>query len=112
MSAMEHVQIRTETHPDIEMVQRVVETAFIHDSAVGDLLSALRRSSAWRSLSFVAEIDADIVGHACFTRGWLDAPAKLVEVLVLSPMSVVPAWQRKGIGKALITESIRHLEDR
>src|SRR5579863_4041026 len=104
MNAVSQVHVRAETGAELDAIGRVVRDAFGSHDGVDALLWALRRSSAWRGLSFVAESEGEIVGHVCFTRGWLDAPSKLVEVLVLSPMSVVPQWQRKGIGTALIQE--------
>ena len=112
MGAVRHVRVRSETDAELVAVAQVVREAFGPHKGVDDLLLALRRSSAWRGLSFVAEQEGVIVGHVCFTRGWLDAPSKLVEVLILSPMSVLPEWQRKGIGTALIKESIKLLAGR
>jgi putative acetyltransferase len=66
-------------------------------------VDALRASADWiEGLSFVAEEGGRIVGHVLFTRALLDAPPRLVDVLVLSPMSVAPDRQRRGIGSALI----------
>jgi putative acetyltransferase len=47
-----------------------------------------------------------IVGHALFTRSLLDAPSRLVEVQVLSPLGVAPARQRQGIGAALVRRGL------
>jgi putative acetyltransferase len=74
---------------------------------VGELVDALRRSPDWvPGLSFVAEVDSEVVAHILFTRSLLDAPARLVDVLVLSPVSVAPAHQRRGIGSALIRHGL------
>ncbi len=51
-------------------------------------------------LSLVAEVDGKIVGHIMFTK----AEVGDSKVLVLAPLSVLPDYQRKGIGKALISE--------
>ena len=84
-------------------VRAVVEAAFATEPVVGELVDALRRSPDWLpGLSFVAELDGGVVGHVLFTRSLLDAPRRLVDVLVLSPVSVAPAHQRRGIGTALI----------
>ena len=107
----EDIIVRPETQADIGRTEQVVRDAF-HPSDTHLLLRALRLSSAWRDLSFVAELDYSVVGHVCFTRGWLDAPSRLVEVLILSPMSVAPDHQRKGIGKKLVTDSLAVLSDR
>ena len=49
-------------------------------------------------LYLVAEMDGKIVGHIMFTR------AKVEEntVLALAPLSVLPKYQRRGIGVSLI----------
>jgi putative acetyltransferase len=47
-----------------------------------------------------------VVGHGLFSRGWLDAPRQLVEIAVLSPLGVLPSWQRRGVGSALVREGL------
>ena len=69
-------------------------------------------SDAWRDLSFVASLDGDVVGHVSYSRGWLDAPSRLVEVLVLSPLSVRPDVRRRGVGSQLVTDSLAGLAER
>jgi putative acetyltransferase len=104
--------VREERLDDAEAVRRVVQAAFVGE-AVPELLDDLRRSVAWLDLSLVAcDAEGEVVGHVCFTRAWLDAPARLVEVLVLSPLSVRPDRQRTGVGTRLVTESLRRLEGR
>jgi putative acetyltransferase len=102
------IDIRVERPKDHGAVRRVVGAAFGTHDIVPDLVDMLRQSTAWRpELSLVAEKDGAVVGHVLATRGWIDAPASLVEVLVLSPLSVDPPLQRRGIGAALV----RHLLD-
>jgi putative acetyltransferase len=103
--------VRPESVDDVALTREVVAAAF-GDEPVADLLEALRTSSGWRDLSFVAERDGHVVGHVAFTRGWLDAPDRLVEVLVLSPLSVHPAAQRSGVGSALVRRSLELLDGR
>ena len=103
--------VRAETADDAEVVRRVVAGAFGGEK-VPELLDAMRDSVAWLDLSFVLEEKGEVVGHIAYTRGWLDAPRKLVEVLVLSPLSVRVDRQRAGIGSQLVTETLRSLEDR
>lgn len=103
--------VRTETPQDLESTREVVAAAF-GDEPVADLLDGLRRSNAWRDLSFVAEEEGRVVGHVSFTRGWLDAPSRLVEVLVLSPLSVHPAAQGRGVGTLLVRRTLELLEAR
>lgn len=99
--------LRREGPGEEAAVRRVVEEAFVDEPVVGELVDALRRSPDWvPGLSFVAELDGRIVGHILFTRSLLDAPRRLVDVLVLSPVSVAPAQQRRGIGGALIRHGL------
>jgi putative acetyltransferase len=103
--------VRPESDDDVDAVRRVVTSAFGGDR-VPQLLDALRESVAWLDLSFVAEKDDEVVGHVAYTRGWLDAATKLVEVLVLSPLSVAPEQQRSGVGSALVRETLEAMKHR
>ena len=93
-------------------IRDVVRAAFGPEEGVERIVDDLRRSDAWVGLSFVAEYEGRLVGHVSFTRSLLDAPNRLVEVLVLSPLSVRPARQGQGIGSALVRYALRELEER
>lgn len=97
--------VRPERPDDHDAVRAVVSAAFGEDS-VAELLDALRTSPAWLDLSWVAEDEAGVVGHVSLTRAWVDDPRALVDVLVLSPLSVRPDHQRAGVGTALVTEAL------
>lgn len=103
--------IRLEAPEDEAAVRALVVDAF-GDEALGALLDDLRASAAWLGLSFVAELDDEIVGHVAYTRAWVDDPNELVEVLVLSPLSIRPDHASKGIGTALVMESIESFGER
>ena len=47
-----------------------------------------------------------MVGHVGLSQGWVDARRDLVEVWVLSPLSVVPERQREGFGTALVAAAV------
>jgi putative acetyltransferase len=100
--------VREESPQDVDPVRRVVAAAFGGEK-VPDLLDGLRESVAWLGLSFVAEEDDEVVGHVSYSRAWLDAPTKLVEVLVLSPLSVHPDRQRAGVGSDLVRGTLEAL---
>lgn len=104
-------EIRAETADDPDAVRRVVSRAYGGEKVPG-LLDALRDSVAWLDLCFVAEEKDKLVAAVCYTRAWVDAPTKLVEVLVLSPLAVRPDRQRVGIGSTLVRETLKLLEDR
>lgn len=50
--------------------------------------------------------DDAVIGHVQLSRSWIDAPDRLVEVLVLSPLGVAPQRQRAGIGRALCAAAV------
>jgi putative acetyltransferase len=93
-------------------IRDVVRAAFGNEEGVERIVDDLRRSDAWVGLSFVAEYEGRLVGHVSFTRSLLDTPNRLVEVLVLSPLSVRPGRQGRGIGSALVRYALRELEER
>ena len=100
--------IRDQRPGDAPAVQSVLASAFGDEPEVQGLEAALDQRSDSRG--FVAEAAGEIVGHVRLTRGWVDAPDRLVTVLVLSPLSVAPARQREGIGRALVAHALDEAE--
>jgi putative acetyltransferase len=90
---------RPEIRGDAAAVRDVIRRAFTSEVVVADLWDALRERG---SVGIVAVEDEAIVGHVGLTWCWLDAPERLVDVLVLSPLSVAPEAQRSGHGGALL----------
>ena len=60
----------------------------------------------------MAELDGELVGHVLFTRSLLDAPRRLVDVLVLSPLAVRADVQGQGIGSALVRHGLAQVRTR
>jgi putative acetyltransferase len=80
---------------------------------VADLVDTLRETiTSTDGLSLVAEHDGQIVGHVMFTRSLLDAPRRLVEVQVLSPLAVMPDYHKRGVGSALVRHGLKALAER
>ena len=105
---MTRIVIRQEQPADYEAVYRVVKEAFAYaehtDGHEQDLVAALRKSKSFiPELSLVAVEDEKIAGHILFTR----AVVGHVEVLALAPLSVLPAYQGRGIGLSLIAQGHR-----
>lgn len=104
------LRIREMRHDEFEAVRRLEEAAFGGDESIGALLQELRSSWAWvPELSFVAERSSDICAHVLFTWAILDAPDRLVDVLVLGPVGVRPQLHRTGIGTALISQALEKI---
>ncbi|MDI2130618.1 GNAT family N-acetyltransferase [Yinghuangia seranimata] len=96
--------IRSEGPRDVAAVRRVCEAAFGGDARIAPLVDALRVAAGTISLTAVA--DDGVVGHVMLSAARLDAPRRLVDVLVLSPLSVLPAWQRRGVGTRLVAAAL------
>lgn len=80
---------------------------------VADLVDTLRDTiTPEDGLSLVAEHDRQVAGHVMFTRSLLDAPRRLVEVQVLSPLAVMPELHKRGIGSALVRHGLGILAER
>ena len=92
--------------PDDEAgVRTVVTEAFADEGeTVAALVDDLRVGHARAEL--VAEQDGAVVGHVLLSRSWVDARRALVEVLVLSPLSVAPSHQGRGVGTALLEAAV------
>lgn len=94
------LELRRESPDDAAAVRDVVTRAFDTDPVVADLWDALRERG---SIGIVAvDDDGSVCGHVGLTWCWLDAPDRLVDVLVLSPLSVAPEAQRHGHARALL----------
>ena len=84
-----------------------------HGEQVAGLVSDLRHLvTASAGLSLVAEMDGTLVGHLMCTPALVDALPELVTVEVLSPLGVLPRWQRRGVGSALVRRAIELLTAR
>jgi putative acetyltransferase len=97
------IEVRAQLDTEAAAVHDVVAAAFA-DPLVADLWDALAARPG--SASYVAESDGRVVGHVGLTWSWVDAPDRLVDVLVLSPLSVAPDEQGRGIGRALVARAI------
>ncbi len=100
---------RPSEHDAVENLQRV---AFDDPDDLPSLVSALRRTTGpLPTVSLVATQDDVPVGHVMLSTARLDAPARLVDVYVLSPLGVLPSHQGRGIGTRLIKEALAAADD-
>jgi putative acetyltransferase len=99
---------------DWSAVRKVHLIAFEdHGQAVANLVDDLRDAVArGEGLSLVAEERDEVVGHVMFSPSLLDAPKRLIRVQVLSPIGVLPACQKQGVGTMLIRRGLELLVER
>jgi putative acetyltransferase len=101
------ILIRPETGDDHQAVGKLHLAAFPDDEIVADLVDALRAARAPSApMSFVATIGHQTVGHVLLSASRLDAPRRIVDILVLAPLGVLPGFQNQGIGTRLIEHAL------
>jgi putative acetyltransferase len=121
------VLIRAERDDDRAAISDLQTRAFADDGRVAGLVDALRAANApLKPLSFVAEVGRasagqasagqasagqatagrTVAGHVMLSASRLDAPRRIVDVYVLSPLGVDPEFQRNGIGTRLISHAV------
>jgi len=106
------ITIRPETPRDYEAIGQITIAAFTGKTFSGGdeqlIIRRLREAGAL-SLSLVAETGETITGHIAFSvvkingkdQGWYG----------LGPVSVLPAFQKQGIGSALIREGLARIRN-
>jgi len=100
------MHLRAAQPSDRPAIEAVVAAAFEPEGAhVVAMVRALDTSRATR-ISLVADDDGELVGHVQLSRAWVDARERLVDVLMLTPLSVLPARQRRGVGSALVEAAL------
>ena len=87
----------------VELTEKAFETLEISDHNEGKLVDELRKAPTFiDELSLVAELDGQVVGHILFTPIIIDNGQLQFQSLVLAPVSVLPEFQKMGIGGQLI----------
>jgi putative acetyltransferase len=104
--------IREETKDDAAAITELTAAAFesmeISHHTEQFIIEALRSAGAL-TVSLVAEVDGRVVGHIAFSPVAISDGTK--DWYGLGPVSVLPMYQRMGIGKALILEGLSRLKD-
>ena len=109
--------IRNEQKEDYRAVEQLVREAFWNLYVPGCnehfVLHNLRKSKDFvPELDFVAEKDGQIVGQIVYSRGIIKGKGtNEEEVIGFGPLSVLPAFQKQGIGSALVTHTIALARD-
>lgn len=105
---MRDLQIRVETRDDWDEIAAVTRAAFGEDGEVR-MIELIRASDAFvPELSLIAVNDGAVVGHVLLSYVELSGRGRLLE---LGPLSVLPAWQRAGIGLVLAWDAIRRADE-
>lgn len=106
------ILIRPETSSDSSTIEQVTIAAFsgkpYSDQTEHLIVDALRKAGAL-SISLVAEVEGKVVGHVALStviikginQGWYG----------LGPISVLPEFQKKGIGSRLIRKGLSMIRE-
>jgi len=109
---MSAIAIRPEATNDIAIIHRITADAFrdmpFSDGDEPELVDKLRADGDL-TLSLVAELDGEVIGHIAFsavtisdgTRNWYG----------LGPVSITPELQKQGIGSQLVRRGIANMRE-
>jgi putative acetyltransferase len=105
------IVIRRETDSDVSAITEVTAAAFktleISNHTEQFIITALRAAKAL-TLSLVAEADGRVIGHIAFSPVTISDGTQ--DWYGLGPVSVLPEYQRNGVGKALIEQGLSRLK--
>ena len=108
---MQGIVIRNELQSDYRKVEELTREAFWNLYVPGCnehyIVHIMRDHKDFiPELDLVAELDGEIVGNVMYTKSYLvDQTGNKKEVLTFGPISVLPKYQRRGIGKKLLEAS-------
>jgi len=96
------MRIAETSETDLDVVMRIEREAFARDDEAQLVAALLRDPTAQPVISLLALEDERPVGHALFTKVALAGSRPNVASAILAPLAVLPAFQRQGVGRALI----------
>ena len=107
-----HITIRLETERDHRAVENLTREAFWNVYRPGCLehyvLHCYRDDPAFvPELDFVMELDGELIGQVIYVRSEiLCEDGRKVPIMTFGPISIAPAYKRKGYGKRLLEYSM------
>ncbi|BCR05616.1 GNAT family N-acetyltransferase [Desulfuromonas versatilis] len=107
---MDNLQIRPEEPSDIDVIRKVVAGAFQehpHSNQTEHLLVDALRAAGALTLSLVAVLRGQIVGHIALSPVTIDGRA--CDWFGLAPVSVLPLYQGQGVGGRLVQDALERL---
>lgn len=101
------ITIRAERPDDCLTIERIVQRAYAaipySDHREHLMIDRLRGTDAYvPALSLLAEIEGEPAGHVLLTKATIGNDGAAVTTLALAPLSVVPEFQSRGVGRHLV----------
>ena len=116
-----NIIVRNENKNDYRRVEEITRKAFTYPERIERggigcpyehwMVNELRKRDGILGLSLVATVNDEIVGHIICSKAEVRHDGNVLSVLNLGPISVLPEYQRLGVGKALINELIIKAKD-
>ena len=103
----DELEIRDSVQADAAGIESLLGEAFPEEDLIPLVRDLLQDAAT--AISLVGVIDSQIVGHAIFTR--CGVVTSSVKAALLGPLAVAPAWQRRGIGSAIVRAGLQRLTD-
>lgn len=106
-----NIQIRDEQDTDIQAIFDLTKAAFNdeeHSSHTEQFIVNALRATKQLTVSLVAETQGKIVGHIAFSP--VSISDGTTDWYGLGPISVIPEYQRKGIGSELMKEGLNRIK--
>jgi putative acetyltransferase len=108
-----NVRIRDETFADLPAIEALTASAFLNAPHTRHteqhIVNALRRAGKL-TISLVAEANDTLIGHVAVSPVSISDGA--LRWFGLGPISVLPQYQRHGVGSQLMREALRILRQR
>jgi predicted N-acetyltransferase YhbS len=117
MEIFVNITVRNEAEHDYREVENITREAFWNLYTQGCdehyLVYKMRGHPDFiKELAFVAMVDGKIAGNIMYTKsGLIDESGKCMDIITFGPVSVLPEFQKKGIGSALINHSKKTAHD-
>ncbi|HWO98990.1 MAG TPA: N-acetyltransferase [Bacillus sp. (in: firmicutes)] len=110
--------IRQEQTQDYKLTEKVIERAFAHaehsDKNEHTLVSRIRKSNVFIPRLSLVAMDKEhnkILGHILLSKIKISNSTQVAESLALAPVSVLPEYQNKGVGRLLILKALEEARD-
>ena len=99
------IEIREEQAGEYQEIRQVIVAAFGGD--IEAKVVELLRDRNKASVALVAVSNNKIVGHIMFSPVTITPPSKAFRAVGLAPLSILPEFQRQGIGSMLAREGLK-----
>ena len=102
---IDSVEVRESLPSDVPLIEKLYPSAFPDEDLLPLVMDLLREEPI--VLSLVGVADNHLVGHALFTT--CSIVGRTDNVALLGPLAVSPAWQRQGVGSAILRAGLQSL---